>query len=407
MNSNNEENKKTDNQKDILSIWKLLPLNIWLRILQLISTGLLVGGGEQLGKLLSDLIANNSKVAAIDFAMVFLLINLFIVNLCFYVMLLRLKANASIIKDQIINFISIFLTVIELFKLSIDHPSHSGNFILGLVIIVYFLILPMTSFGYFKKQIDKSIDQVLQDFIWVVSRNALYIISFVLIVAIPPAILFITANSTFISNILDINYPQGFWIINPAALSVGVLQIITIRSLNWNSGDLVLVNSKKKLIRNMLITSILINMLIGIFLIKETNLISQFLDNNCQNDCLNNSSIRNMFDNSLAIIAIKSLLSLVYFICFIFAYYQCRKILLLTFSQQGLLRSIYWFLCMGGGAGFLMAIERLIISNEFTLQNFHLVWLHALGFLCAYIGIFLGDLIIPRLLRGTQPISSS
>ena len=393
------KNNQNKSRQDIIPIWKLLPLLFWLQVIPLISTIVFVQAGRQLAELM---VKNDPAIT--DITIVFLLINLFILTIVFYLsrFLDREPPIAALVK-----YVTIFSTVLYLFKLIIDNPGHKTNFVFGLIAILYFIVLPMTLYGIQSDSNGSSKEEksqkTLNIFIDILSINSFYMMSALFAVLIPTTLFFVVMNPFFIRTILCIDSTQKFWLINPASLGIGAMQICFFNISYWNSNssNLCFTITRIRFNRIIFLLSILVNACIAVFMIKDNSLLSQILEiGKCEST---NSAIRSMFDSEIAKMFLKICLSLVFSACFFFVYYLCSK-----YSFSSAFRKILFcslaFMFGGAISGLSFALMRLMTSVDFMNENYHLIWMHALGFLLAYIGMILGDIFIPKVIQNAKPI---
>ena len=388
------------------NLWSLIPYKTRLSLIPLIVNAFIVKAGPSLASLLNASFggAKDSRVARIDISA-----DLLFLNLCIAVWVLhaimrfetRVGGEADV-EPRILALAGILLTITDLLKLSVD-GNRPDIFVYAVFVVVYFFLIPFVGIR-MKGSGNPGSDETsaLGGYLRSAIQNTAYSLALALPAFVLCSLFFFILNDginvfsggapSYLRASLGLKNPQAFWVINPAALGIAIIQVSALAvRLTFVDGQTCRIVLSPRMWWTILTASIVLNALVALIAIDS----GAILYESCP-----------AWLEKWQIGAAKIGLGIVYTSLFwvasgisILFYHRLRVHNLLL----SIIFGIILFAFMGAASGWAIVFVREIfgVSNMISHQ---LVWMHATGFVLAFLGMLAGSRIYPQYSASIQSI---
>lgn len=388
--------------QDPKSLWSLIPKKIRLSLIPLIGHAFLVNAGPSIALLLNDAFGwgpSPKTVNDISACLLFLNFCLSIWIIGKILMIEQEPGGKVEIEPRLLSLVAAFLTIADLFKIGVA-DGEPAIFLYGVFVMAFLFFIP---FILIRIQISTNLKEssLLEIYFSTVIQHTAYSLSMAFAGFFICTAYFVIMNdgiivfkiqlvSRFIKEYLNIPSPQDFWIVNPAALSIAIVQVACLQmpKVFKEKRKANIIISKRKWL-GILLFAFIINSFIAIKLIGDGSLLQG-----------------GHKSPTFSLSPIKALIGSTYTAFFIggsyILFYILNRFNIKTFIKC-LLISMVIFLFLGALEGGIIVIAKKYLQSYSNLY-LNLIWIHSIGFMLAIAGMMLGSRIYSKYSKNLQPL---
>lgn len=388
------------------TLWSLLPPRIRWSLAPIFSTALLVGAGEATAKAVYTWIGRADHPTAIaDLTAILLLVNLTFALWVFdRVLTLEIEETGKPdIAARVLGLASIFVTIIDLFKLSITPTQDDYIALYGIVVAFYVVVVPffLIVVRHSPAPIPRREQaELMQRMFRMAVSTARYGVAIGTAVFLFVGLLFAFMNGGLgpffqpppVVAWFGQELRNEYWFINPTLLGIATLQFTFIEFARiWGGrGGSSSVRVPRNQKRVIFLTSLFFVVVMSLMMLDADDLVPP------RQGGLDPDVGTQLRYAAQAIVAI------LYWGLFIVSFHLTWRLAPTRRSRQVLLGTLS-FLLLGMIAGALVFATRSLLSGRIDYANAHLVYLHGLSFVLAFLALQVAGRLLES---GASPLRS-
>lgn len=369
------------------SLWSLVPYKFKLSLIPLIVNALLVQAGPNVAYLLNKTFGRGpSSVAVEDISAVLLFLNFCVAFWTIHLIVVYESDNRREVEigPILISLAPAFLSIanfLKLFVYSDRQADRPGNFIFAIFIIVYFLIFPFIAIKIRQDKQESTITILFRT----TTQYAAYSLALVASVLILCTSFYVLLNKT-------LNFNKDLWVINPAALGIGIAQVSAL-AVGFTFPERL--NLSRMMWWSVLMISVVLNAITALTVISNDAILYIINGSSCQFSP--SPRYVNVVKLSLGVVFTALFWQATYLSILVrYRLGWCNTFLTATLG-------VITFMLIGSIAGITVVAAKYLLGC-FVNYHYSLIWMHAVGFVLAFLGIFTTSRIFTRNAKSIQSL---